>query len=330
MKNSILKVLLCFIAILGITGCGDRNNNETKKDNNKLKNNLSQNVKIGDYVSYSTKSGNSYTAKKENTGYSNDQVFETTGEEKWRVLSVENDGTINLILDGYIGTKYDKPLYLKGKLGYDNAIEELNNISKIYGNGAHAKSSRALTENDLNNLIDLDTIVKHYQNEYEKDIDTTGTREETFDQIYKLVNKFYGIEKNIGNEKIKINSKFTWSSGMNSFGFETVVTDPVKLSILKSDAPNNVWLANQRISYSENPMMGWSGIDYEISYFYMNRFSAYNGASLSSVTASLDGTNINRTIDIEKNGYVRPVVSIDANTEYSSGDGSKEKPWILK
>lgn len=329
MKRKIIMILLCGVLLVGITGCGSKNSENSGETKNAQKNSLATKVKIGDYVAYNTGEKNTYTSKADKTGYSKDQVFETTGEEKWRVLNILDDGTIELILEGSVGTKYDKGLYLSGLDGYNNAIEELNNISKIYGNGEHAISGRCPKEEDINKLIDLDTIVTHYQNEFESDIDTSGTREETFENIYKLVNKFYGMEKTFGSEKLIINSKFVWSSGMNSFGFESVVTDPVKLSMLKS-GEHEIWLANQQIAYSENPMMGWSGYDKQISYFYMNQFSSYKGADMISVTASLDGTNISRTYEAENDGYLKPIVTLESGTKYSDGDGTLENPWTLK
>ncbi len=329
MKRKIIMILLCGVLLVGMTGCGSKNSENSGETKNAPKNSLATKVKIGDYVAYNTGEKNTYTSKAEKTGYSKDQVFETTGNEKWRVLNILDDGSVELILEGSVGTKYDKGLYLKGINGYNNAIEELNNISKIYGNGEHAKSSRCPKEEDINKLIDLDTIVNHYQNEFESDIDTSGSREQTFENIYKLVNKFYGMEKTFGDEKLVINSKFTWSSGMNSFGFETVVTDPIKLSILKS-GEHEIWLANQQIAYSENPMMGWSGYNKQISYFYMNQFSSYKGADMVTVTASLDGANVNRTVEVENDGYLKPIVTLDASTKCSGGDGSSDNPYTLK
>lgn len=329
MKKKIFGILICCILVLGITGCGSKDSDNSGETKNAPKNSLATKVKIGDYVDYNAGENNTYTSKAEKTGYSKDQVFETTGNEKWRVLNILEDGSVELILDGSVGTKYDKGLYLKGLTGYNNAIEELNNISKIYGNGEHAKSSRCPKEEDINKLIDIDAIVTYYQNKFESDIDTSGTREQTFENIYKLVNKFYGMEKTFGNEKLVINSKFTWSSGMNSFGFENVVTDSIKLSILKS-GEHEIWLANQQISYSENPMMKWSGYDKQISYFYMNQFSSYKAADLVNVTASLDGTNVNRTVEVENDGYLKPIVTLEASTKCSGGDGSSDNPYTLK
>ena len=95
----IVAILVSMLVLL--TGCGNEENSNGGNGSSKIsKNSLASQVKIGDYVDYKIESGKSYTSPKDKTGYDKDQTFETTGEEKWRVLNVNEDGTIDLILDG--------------------------------------------------------------------------------------------------------------------------------------------------------------------------------------------------------------------------------------
>ena len=100
MKKKILSlgVVAILIAMLVLlTGCGNGENGNGGNGSSKTsKNSLASQVKIGDYVDYKVESGKSYTSSKDKTGYDKDQTFETTGEEKWRVLNINEDGTLQM------------------------------------------------------------------------------------------------------------------------------------------------------------------------------------------------------------------------------------------
>lgn len=325
MKKKVLSLLLIGLMVIGLTGCGSESKDgESGKSQDSS---ISQKVKVGDYVDYKVEEGKTYTATADKTGYSKDQVFETTGEEKWRVLSINEDGTIDLILDGYVGTKYEKGLYLKDRTGYENSVEVLNDISAIYGTGNNAKSARSLTAEDINKMIDLDELVKYYQNKYEVDIDTSGSREQTFENVYKVANKFYGQEKKFGDETFVINSTFDWSSGMNSFGLETVIKDETYLSMLKIEDAKEIWLADKMIEYSENPMMGWTRADLKVGKYYYNKFSSFGSESLNGISADMNGGHAQKAGQSERGFYVRPVVTIKADAKLNGGKGTESEPW---
>ncbi len=324
MKKKILSVLLIGLMVIGLTGCGSEEKDNSS--NGTSGNSVSQRVKVGDYVDYKVEAGKTYTAKADKTGYSKDQEFATTGEEKWRVLNINDDGTIDLVVDGCVGTKYEKGLYLKDRTGYENSIDILNEISSLYGSGKNAQGARSISAEDINKLIDLDELVKYYQNKFEVDIDTSGSREQTFENVYKVANQFYGQEKRFGDETFTIDATFNWSSGMNSFGLETVVKDETYLSLLKSNS-EEIWLANKYIDYSENPMMGWTRADLTVGSYYYNTSSAYRCTSLCGITAATNGDNARKTGYSERDFYIRPVVTIKADAKITGGKGTEDEPW---
>ena len=109
-------------------------------------------VQIGDYINYDcTNGGNtySYTSPASQNGYQN-QTFTTINDIKWRVIGVEEN---RLIL---ISSKAIKDFAL-GTGNYDLfntcAILELNEISKIFGNGEKAFKARSATATDVKNLM---------------------------------------------------------------------------------------------------------------------------------------------------------------------------------
>ena len=159
MKKKVLEVIsvmLLIVMIFVLTGCSNKENGERETKSNNKK--LSDVVKIGDYVDYKAEVGKIYTSDADKTGIDKEQVFETTGEEKWRVLSIEDDGSVNLVSADGIVTKFDKEYSLYGENGYTNGVEELNNISKIYATGEKAISGRSMNLSDVVTLIGIDKI----------------------------------------------------------------------------------------------------------------------------------------------------------------------------
>ena len=83
----------------------------------------------------------SYTSPAEKTGHTKDQIFTVTSIKEWRVLA-EIDGQILITTDKYIAADNETRYALKGKKGYVNGIDELNNVCSIYGQGKYADKSK--------------------------------------------------------------------------------------------------------------------------------------------------------------------------------------------
>ena len=251
MKKKILTlgavvVLVSLLVIL--TGCGEKNENGEVK-NVKKNSELSKAVKVGDYVDYKAQAGNTYTSTADKSGVDKEQVFEVTGDEKWRVLSVEEDGSVNLISEKGITTKFEKPYSLSGEKGYKNGIEEFNNISKIYATGNHAVSGRSMNLSDLINLIGIDKIASVYEKEKETDL-SSYSGDEKMKQAYKLMNEEYGNSYTINGQTETVNSAFHISSSKDGFGIEDITEDENIINLLKTsngEVGKYIWLADEII-----------------------------------------------------------------------------------
>ncbi len=118
-------------------------------------------VEIGDYVNYNptilTKDGKTKveeskltysspkgTAKKHGNGNS-EQNFTATAYTKWRVLNIEEDGTVELVSEDVIKTNSNENFILKGAIGYLYAEQELNEVCKIFGYGYGADTTKGGT-----------------------------------------------------------------------------------------------------------------------------------------------------------------------------------------
>lgn len=119
---------------------------------------ISDYVKIGDYVEYTPQSETtSYTVESKYSGYDDDQEF-TQDNLKWRVLNINEDGTIDLISDGTISEN----VYLEGALGYNNGVYLLNDYCKtLYSNEDLNAISRSLNIEDIINKMDLNVWNYH-------------------------------------------------------------------------------------------------------------------------------------------------------------------------
>ena len=135
--------------------------------------NPEEHLHIGDYVSYNpiatgddgTEEKYKYESLSSKNGYTSleKQVYTVNNDTEkvnWIVLGLSEDGNNLLITSGSPVRKEgtntpssDAPyLYLYGSTGYINAEDELNNISKIYGNGDFAEGARSITVEDVNKL----------------------------------------------------------------------------------------------------------------------------------------------------------------------------------
>ena len=94
-------------------------------------------VEIGDYISM-TPSSTSYTISKDLTGYSSDQKINPSELNLWRVISKNEDGTVEMVSDKVSSIS----VFFKGKNGYMNLVGGLNTIAAQYTDGKHVQSTR--------------------------------------------------------------------------------------------------------------------------------------------------------------------------------------------
>lgn len=331
MKKKILSlgvIAILLIMLICLTGCGEVKDGQGT--NKTSKNSLVSVAKVGDYVDYKTQAGSKYTATKENTGSQKEQIFETTGEEKWRVLSINDDGTVDLISEEGMSTKFEKEFELKGETGFLNGIQELNNIANLYANGEYAISGRSMEMYDIIDLIGIDNIANIIEKRYEKDL-SSYVENEKLEEICKLKNKNYGKTCTINGITHTINDGLDMkSSPGNKYGIEDACTDQTIQNLLEVQYNENqqgnvrcsIWLADELYDCG-----GYNGAeDYficSLGYYSMSDYSSHMGSY--------------PLCDIGKNGgysvsgkFVRPVVTLEKDLKVDGGDGTKENPFILK
>ena len=92
---------------------------------------------LGDYVKM-TPTKSSYTTDKSKTGYSSTQTINPQELNLWRVIKINNDGTVEMISEHVSSTE----VYFKGKTGYQNFVGYLNVLASQYENSTYTKGSK--------------------------------------------------------------------------------------------------------------------------------------------------------------------------------------------
>ena len=128
-------------------------------------------IKLGDYVNFNHKLGTQkeYTSVQTKNGYDNQTFSLEDYNGGWRVVGLDH-GRIKLISATIIGPTTGgnttaNPIqsfyYLKGEAAYIYGIEELNNISKLYGQGEYVYDARSVNVDDLRDVtLGFDNIEK--------------------------------------------------------------------------------------------------------------------------------------------------------------------------
>lgn len=118
------------------------------------KNGIAKYVKVGDYIQYGEKlQEQEYGTKVEETGYTEVQTFQTDQTTTWRVMNITQNGEVEIVASSNTLTDGGNAgLYLKGRVGFENAKTILNNMceklySSSYGRGRNIKVE------DINRLV---------------------------------------------------------------------------------------------------------------------------------------------------------------------------------
>ncbi len=107
----------------------------TAKQSHKVE--LADLVQLGDYVEM-TPTSTSYTISKSMTGYSADQTINPSELNLWRVININEDGTVEMVSE-YVSSTV---VYLTGQTGYNNLVLTLQTIASQYANDAYTISTR--------------------------------------------------------------------------------------------------------------------------------------------------------------------------------------------
>ena len=221
---------------------------------------------LGDYVKM-TPTKSSYTTDKSKTGYTSTQTINPQELNLWRVISINNDGTVDVISEHVSSTE----ITFKGQTGYQNLVGYLNALAKQYENSTYTKGSRAFGYNGQTEYI---TDTSKFTNpapwtcstgESCNPVESQGGGDELYEKDYNLVKSVLG----------------------------TAVAS-------KPDGTNDYyWMASRYYGYSATTEYYWSGryvttsggiSSYSLYYYSSSSFHSYSlGDSLRPVLTLKSG-----------------------------------------
>lgn len=153
-------------------------------------------IKIGDYVNYKPES-KTYTISKTYSGYTDNQEY-TTENLGWRILNINEDGTVDLISN----KPTSQEVYFLGATGYNNGVYLLNDMcNELYSNLDKETTARSLNIEDIQDKLKSEDTYKGYESK-------TGTKwgsSFTYDTAKKFPAQWQndnGVEKESENKNL--------------------------------------------------------------------------------------------------------------------------------
>ena len=226
----------------------------------------------------------------------------------WKVLSVNNDGSVNLIANNNTGFEVS----LSGINGYTNGAKALNEIcSKLYGNleinGQKVKSARSA------NLTDFYNVVYQLNRKYEQ-----GQKIQPVINTKDVENDGYSTEQ-ISNY---IDAGVTSGAQASNTNMLLASTSPTIRSIKSATSKisedirntgNNYWLASRQTWYGYDSQGGKVQYSENIAYeYYAINYIRTDGAYTNYNLFQVNGFNTSGS-NYTYNCALRPVITVDGS-----------------
>ena len=338
-------------------------------------------LEIGKYVNYEEQISETreiegktiYTSESSKNGYEK-QVFKLSSYTYgWRVLGLDEDtGEILLVAEdfvcpsigGYTDSSTGRTYYrLKGREGYANALDELQNICSLYKQGKYATGARSITVEDVDRITGYNPentdgngakYGKGHINEYGNKV--TYYWDGTEKPYYKATNKLSGnLSFSHNNSRYGCGffwydeSEKTWKSSLYADSTGASSENKKKITTLESN-----YYKYSGASYISNTSEGYkmlfyntatganpgsagsaSGFYYWLGSRYINTIK--NGANFgvrNVASGGLGEPKLAFSFGATGDNYygVRPVVSLSSEVDINmtGKDGTSSSPYEIK
>ncbi|MDD5827030.1 MAG: hypothetical protein PUD25_04605 [Bacilli bacterium] len=220
---------------------------------------------LGDYVQM-TPTKSSYTTDTSKTGYTSTQTINPQELNLWRVIKINDDGTVEMISEHVSSTA----VYFQGQTGYQNLVGYLNVLASQYENSTYTKGSRYFGYNGQTEYItDTSKFVNPApwtSSTGSSTVESQGGGDTLYATDYNLVNTVLATK---------------------------VATKP------NSASGSDYWMASRDYYYSSSTSYGWYGRSVDASgannIIYLYRYSS------SSFSTDNDSNSL-RPIVVLKSG----------------------------
>ncbi len=280
-------------------------------------------LKVGDYIAYNPDTAGNYmglgTSTSEKAGSSSNPAAGIPQDTtlKWRVMSINDDGSVDLVSAAPIATN----VYFQGSLGYNNGVLLLNDLCKSqYSNSTLGVTARS---------IDLEDIEKKFNSTGINARNTYNNGNKTYGQTQTYTNN-YSYTPDIYNHV----GKTAAEESKDYYSTPTTATHSQKGTLEVQQT--YYYFSNTPASYFDDStfheLIFGTGTAYWLASRYASCGSANAGFGLRIVSsADLYGAGLffsnsgtgNYTL------RVRPVVSLGSNIKISTDGGTADAPRTI-
>ena len=272
-------------------------------------------LEIGDYVDYIPDSADSYYASSTNTGNMNQTIPQE--DLNWRVLSINDNGTVDLISDVPTSTYF----YLNRAFGYNNGVYLLNDImAKLYSNSSLGVTARCINIEDVEAGMNERGLeyVHSYNNGYRSIGDTATYTQYRFYPLLYAQEIGSGIDTQIVKTTGAKPSDNYYSSPTTDFQTEASSFITVTQTYYEREMDSTYYKNSTfyELIHSGQYWLASRFVDTEETSTAKFGIRAVNNNSLKcGMWTDSSGNGSSYRV------YLRPVVSINSNIKLSSGDG---------
>ena len=310
--------------------------------------------KVGEIVSYTSNTPSTgYDLSTAKSGYSSAQTIDSKYDPKvWKIMEVDENGNITKLFG--VPNSSQSSVYFQGSTGYNNGVYLLNDICKSrYGNASLGATARSLNIEDIESRMNATGIAarnanKGYNN---NSIQYGTTRKYTgnytdYPAIYAQ-EKYSGVDVSDvadGTQVITGSVDATAQAKMNpsgKSGSDDIYTTLPETSETTGPSKTNL-TCTQTYYYMSSPSSYFDDSNFYSmifgtgTYFWLASrcvdclsYSSIAYFGLRYVSSSyLDG---NHLFYLSGNFDYRlgPVVSLGSGVQIKSGEGTKEKPYVI-
>ena len=311
--------------------------------------------KVGEIVDYKPDTPSTgYELTTAKSGSNSAQTIDGTYDPTtWKIMEVDENGNITKLLG--IGAK---KVSFGGSTGYNNGVYLLNDICKSrYGNASLGATARSLTIEDIESKMNSTGIAaRNAYVQYGTTRKYTGSNAQ-YPAIYEQ-EKYSGVKRNADNTLTEVSDvadgtqvitgsvNATAQAKMNPNGktqsedvYTAATTDTSKTaSTTLTCTQTFYYFSNTPSSYFDDTnfhsMIFGTGTNFWLASRYVSCISSYSyaGFGLRFVSNSYlyDG-NLFNSNGGSNNSSTRlaPVVSLGSGVQIKSGEGTKEKPYVI-
>ena len=274
-------------------------------------------LSVGDYVDYKPDTANPYTLSSAVTGSSsNGTSYAQETTLQWRIMSINEDGSVDLIS----ATPTSTDLYLYGALGYNNGVYVLNDLcEELYSNASLGVTARSLDLEDIESKMNATGIAA--RNAYNNGNKTYG-QTQTYKDTYSYAPDAWDVS---ATTAVAESTDVYDSPTANTYAQKGSIT-VTQTYYYFSDTP-----ATYFDDSTFHELIFGTGSYYWLASRYATCASPHAGFGFRRVEYSISNSILFHSSNNEYYDYlrVRPVVSLGSNIQISETGGTSDAPRVI-